>query len=58
LHSINFTNYFWDDIKENADRKMLFFYPEKLNLEMAHSQIDKVLSLIRITLPNATIRYI
>jgi RNA-binding protein YlmH len=31
---------------------MLFFYPDKLDITMAKSQINKVLSIIRITLPN------
>jgi RNA-binding protein YlmH len=58
LNSINCKNYFWNGIKKDADRKMLFFYPEKLNLELANSQINKILSIIRITLPNALKRYI
>jgi RNA-binding protein YlmH len=53
LNSINYKNYFWNGVRENADRKMLFFYPEKLSLEMAKSQIDKTLALIRITLPSS-----
>lgn len=31
---------------------MLFFYPEKLNYELAFNNVDNILQIIRITLPN------
>lgn len=53
LNSINFKNYFWFGGYEEASRKMLFFYPDKLTYEMAFSNVNKVLEIIRITLPNS-----
>lgn len=44
-------NYFITGIKENADRKMLFFYPDKLNEELAKTNLSSILKIIRITLP-------
>lgn len=45
-------NYFFFGGLENSDRKMLFFYPEKLNYELAFNNVDNILQIIRITLPN------
>lgn len=53
LHSKNFKNYFFFGGYENSDRKILFIYPEKLTYDMAFSNINKILEIIRITLPNS-----
>ena len=37
---------------ENSDRKVLFFYPDKLNEELALKSIYSILKVIRIILPN------
>jgi RNA-binding protein YlmH len=58
LRSVHFSNYFFSGVNENADRKMLFFYPEKLTLEMAKKNINQILQIIRISLPNSLKRYI
>lgn len=51
LLSINVKNYFFDGVVNNSDRKMLFFYPQKLSLELAFKNINQILKVIRITLP-------
>lgn len=45
------TNYFFYGGKEDADRSILIFYPEKLNEEMAKKNLDNILQIIRIKLP-------
>ena len=52
LKSIQLENYFFYGGYEEAHRKILFFYPKKINYEMAFSNINKILKIIRITLPN------
>jgi RNA-binding protein YlmH len=44
-------NYFFEGGKENADRSILVFYPEKLTEEMARKNISNILEVIRIKLP-------
>ena len=56
LSSINFKNYFFFGGFDNSDRKMLFFYPDKLTSELAFSNVDTFLNIIRIILPNNLIR--
>lgn len=51
LNSISCKNYFVFGGYEDATRKMFFFYPEKLTYEMAFSNVNKVLEIVRITLP-------
>ena len=46
-------NYFSFGGYEESNRKMLFFYPEKLTYELTFSNIDKILEIIRITLPKS-----
>lgn len=46
------TNYFFFGGKENADRSILIFYPEKLNEELVRKNIDNILEIIRIVLPS------
>jgi len=53
LKNINFKNYFFFGGNDNTNRKMLFFYPEKLSYDMAFSNVNKILQIIRITLPNS-----
>lgn len=38
--------------RENADRNILIFYPEKFSLEMVEKNYSKILEVIRIKLPN------
>ena len=45
LHSMKVTNYFFYGGYEEANRKMLFFYPQKLNYDMAFSNISKAACL-------------
>ena len=52
LKAKNIQNYFFFGGYEEANRKMLFFYPEKLSFEMAFSNVNNILEIIRITLPN------
>lgn len=53
LKSIHIQNYFFFGARENADREILIFYPEKLTKEMAIKNINNILVCIRITLPNS-----
>lgn len=53
LKSQKITNYFFFGGYEGANRKILFFYPEKLTFEMAFSNLNKILEIIRISLPNS-----
>ena len=41
---------------ENAERKSLFFYPEKMTEEMAKKNLDKFLAVIHIQLPRELVR--
>lgn len=38
--------------REEADRSILIFYPEKISLEMLEKNYEKILEVIRIKLPN------
>ena len=38
--------------REEADRNILLFYPEKISLEMLEKNYEKILEVIRIKLPN------
>ena len=51
LKGIGVQNYFVFGGYEDAARRMVFFYPEKLSFEMAFSNVKQVLEIIRITLP-------
>ena len=53
LNSVKCKNYFFFGGYEEAARKMLFFYPDKLTFEMAFSNVNQVLEVLRITLPNS-----
>ena len=45
-------NAFFYGGNENADRKILVFYPEKIDEELARKSLNSVLSVLRIELPN------
>ena len=52
LQSNHIRNYLFFGGKEEPDRSILIFYPEKLNEDAAMKNIDKILDVIRIKLPN------
>lgn len=52
LKKIGYTNFYFFGGKENVERKILIIYPEKLTEEMARKNDNKILSIIRIKLPN------
>ena len=45
-------NYVLYSGKEEADRKLIIFYPEKFTIDMVEKNYEKILSVIRIELPN------
>lgn len=53
LKSIHFQNYIFFGARENADRQILIFYPDKLTKDMTMKNINNILVCIRITLPNS-----
>ena len=53
--NLKLENCFWFGGNENADRKALVFYPEKISEEVARNSIDTIFSVIRITLPNENV---
>lgn len=53
--SIELKNAFFFGVNENADRKILVFYPEKLTEELVRKSLKNVLAGIRITLKNEQI---
>ena len=57
LNSIKFKDYFFEGGTPNSDRKMLFFYPEKLTQELALSNSGSILCVVRITLPASLRRF-
>lgn len=52
LSEDSISNYFFFGGRENADRNILVIYPEKLNEEMARQNLNNILEVIRIILPN------
>ena len=50
--NVRLENAFFYGVNENADRKILVFYPEKLTEELARKSLKSVLSGIRIILKN------
>ena len=52
LKKIDYKNYYFFGGKENSERKILVIYPEKLTEEMSRKNDSKILSIIRIKLPN------
>ena len=53
LNLSHIKNYFFFGARENADRELLIFYPEKLTLEMAQRNLSNIITAIRISLPNS-----
>ena len=51
LKKIKINNYFFFGGNPDANRKMLFFYPDKLTLEIAMNNINSILNIIQITIP-------
>lgn len=45
-------NYVFYGVKENADRNILVFYPEKFSKEIVEKNYEEILEIIRIKLPN------
>lgn len=52
LNEENIKNYMFWGGKENSDRSILIFYPEKFSREMVEKNFEKILNVIRINLPN------
>lgn len=52
LKKIKYNNFYFFGGKENLERKILVIYPEKLTEEMSRKNDSKILSIIRIKLPN------
>ena len=52
LKKVDYENYYFFGGKENTERKILIIYPEKLTEEMSRKNDDKIISIIRIKLPN------
>lgn len=50
--NMNLDNAFFYGGNENADRKILVFYPEKIDEGLARKSLNSVLSVLRIELPN------
>lgn len=49
--NLNFKNYFFYGVCNNADRSIVVFYPDKLDEELAKNSLEDILSVIRIELP-------
>lgn len=52
LNKIGYNNFYFFGGRENTERKILIIYPEKLTEEMARKNHSKIISVIRIKLPN------
>ncbi len=52
LKEENITNYVLWGGKEETDRSVLIFYPEKFSVEMVEKNFEKIFEVIRIKLPN------
>lgn len=52
LKKIGYNNYYFFGGRESTERKILIIYPEKLTEEMARKNHSKILSIIKIKLPN------
>ena len=53
LATLHIKNYFFFGARENADREILIFYPEKFSLEIAQKNLSNIIVGIRISLPNS-----
>lgn len=52
LNKLKYNNYYFFGGKENTERKILVIYPEKLTEEMSKKNDNKILSVIKVILPN------
>lgn len=52
LKRLDYKNYYFFGGKENSERKILVIYPDKLTEEMSRKNDDKIISVVRIKLPN------
>ena len=52
LKKIGYKNYYFFGGRESTERKLLIIYPEKLTEEMARKNHNKIISIIKIKLPN------
>ena len=52
LKEENISNYIFYGGKNNSDRSILIFYPEKFSINMIEKNYEKILEMIRIKLPN------
>lgn len=52
LKNVKLNNAFFYGGNKNADRKILVFYPEKLDEDLARRSLDSVVCALRIVLPN------
>ena len=52
LKKIEYKNYYFFGGNEGAERKVLIIYPEKLTEEMSRKNDNKIITVIRIKLPN------
>ena len=52
LKKVDCKNYYFFGGRDNLERKVLVIYPEKLTEEMSRKNDEKILSIIRIKLPN------
>lgn len=52
LKEENIKNYIFYGGREDADRNILIFYPEKFSKEMVEKNYEKIIEIIRIKLPN------
>lgn len=50
--NVKLNNAFFYGGNENADRKILVFYPEKIDEELARRSLNSVIAVLRVTLPN------
>lgn len=53
--NIDLSNSFEYGVNDNAERKVIIFYPEKLTEELARKNLKLIVSCIRIELPNENI---
>lgn len=51
LKKIDYNNYYFFGGKDNSERKILITYPEKITEEMARKNHNKILSIVRVDLP-------
>lgn len=53
LKALHIKNYFFFGARENPDREILLFYPEKITEDLARKNLSNILTGIRISLPSS-----